>query len=275
MFGRGHDTLPVVAPPRRSPPMTVAAPRRRLAIWSGPRNLSTALMRSFSSRSDCVVSDEPFYAAYLLATGLGHPGRAEVLASQPHDWRVVAERLAHGPAPLDRPLWYQKHMAHHMREEMLGDWLDALDHALLVRHPARVIASYRRVFGRMTLEETGLPWQVRLLERIEQRRGAAPPIIDAAELQRDPAGTLARLCAALAIPWDPAMLRWPAGPHPQDGVWAPHWYAGTWASTGFAQERDAPGQPPPDVDFLDDALALYDRLTSCSSAAIPPTTRSS
>jgi hypothetical protein len=256
--------------------MNVASPCRRLAIWSGPRNLSTALMRSFSSRSDCVVSDEPFYAAYLVATGLQHPGRAEVLASQSHDWRVVADRLAAGRPPLDRPLWYQKHMAHHMREEMLGDWLDALDHALLVRHPARVITSYRKVFGRMTLEETGLPWQVRLAEQIERRRGSPPPVIDAADLQRDPAGTLAKLCAAVGIAWDPAMLRWPAGPHPQDGVWAPHWYAGTWASTGFVPQRDdAPEPAPPGVDFLDAALALYDRLTSCSSAATPPTTRSS
>ena len=106
---------------------------RRLAVWSGPRNLSTALMRSFSSRTDCVVSDEPFYAAYLSATGFEHPGRQEVLASQPQDWRQVATAISEGPAPLPRPVWYQKHMAQHMRAEMLGPWLERLDHALHVR----------------------------------------------------------------------------------------------------------------------------------------------
>ena len=139
---------------------------RRLAVWSGPRNLSTALMRSFSSRSDCAVSDEPFYAAYLAATGFEHPGRQDVLASQPQDWRRVATAISEGPAPLPRPVWYQKHMAQHMRAEMVGPWLERLDHALLVRHPARVIASYLKVFPAMTLAETGLPWQMRLFAQL-------------------------------------------------------------------------------------------------------------
>lgn len=246
---------------------------RRLAVWSGPRNLSTALMRSFSSRADCVVSDEPFYAAYLAATGFEHPGRAEVLASQPQDWRVVAGNLASGPPPLDRPVWYQKHMAQHMREEMLGPWLDRIDHALLVRHPARVIASYLKVFPTMTLAETGLPWQVRLLEHLEAVRGVRPVVIDAADLRQSPEATLRRLCAGLGLDWDPAMLAWSAGPHPQDGVWASHWYESTWQSTGFEPVAgDEPPLPEPDVPFLAEAVALYDRIRSCSSVAIQPTT---
>jgi hypothetical protein len=250
-------------------------PPRRLAVWSGPRNLSTALMRSFSSRADCVVSDEPFYAAYLAATGIDHPGRDEVLASQPHDWRVVAEALTIGSPPLDRPLWYQKHMAQHMQPEMLGDWLDRLDHVMLVRDPARVIASYLQVFPTMTLAETGLPWQVRLVEHVRATRGIAPPVIDAADLTRDPAATLRGVCAALGLDWDPAMLAWPAGPHPQDGVWGRHWYAGTWASTGFTV-RDDPEKivGAPRVSFLDEAVGLYDRLRACSSDPTRPTTRS-
>jgi hypothetical protein len=240
---------------------------RRLAVWSGPRNLSTALMRSFSSRPDCVVSDEPFYAAYLAATGLDHPGREEVLASQPQDWRTVATAVSRGPAPIDRPVWYQKHMAQHMRMEMLGTWLDRLEHAMLVRHPARVIASYLKVFPRMTLAETGLPWQVRLLEHLEATRGARPVVIDAADLRHSPAATLRRLCAGLGIAWNPAMLSWSAGPHPQDGVWARHWYESTWRSTGFEPVAAAePPLPEPDVPFLADAVALYERLRAGSTA---------
>lgn len=248
---------------------------RRLAVWSGPRNLSTALMRSFSSRADCVVTDEPLYASYLAATGFEHPGRDEILASQPTDWRCVAAALASGPAPLDRPLWYQKHMAHHMRPEMLDAWLDRLDHVLLVRDPVRVIASYLKVFPTMTLVETGLPWQVRLVEHLRATRGLVPPVVDAADLARDPEGTLRGLCAALDLTWDPAMLRWSAGPHPQDGVWGRHWYAATWRSTGFEPPGDEAPAPPPAVPFLAEAVDLYDRLRRCSSAPIRPTPPSS
>lgn len=234
----------------------------RIALWSGPRNLSTALMRSFSSRADCVVSDEPFYAAYLAARpDLDHPGRDEVVASQPTDWRVVAEQLTTGEPPLARPVWYQKHMAHHMRPEMLGPWLDSLTHAFLIRHPGRVIASYAKVAAGMTLFETGLPWQARLFEHIRASTGVTPPVIDADQLRRAPELTLRALCAALGLAWDPAMLAWPAGPHPQDGVWARHWYANTWSSTGFTTDLTPEGEPSrPDVPFYDEALALYAQL---------------
>lgn len=234
---------------------------RRIALWSGPRNLSTALMRSFSSRADCVVSDEPLYAAYLATTGIDHPGRGDVLASQPTDWRTVCEQLSVGPPPLERPVWYQKHMAHHMREEMLTEWLDPLDHAFLVRHPARVIASYLEVFPTMTLAETGLPWQARLFDHLRRTRGIPPVVIDAAELRQSPEATLRRLCVGLGIAWDPAMLHWPAGPHPQDGAWARHWYGETWKSTRFKPATaDEPARPAPDVPFLAEAVALYDQL---------------
>ncbi len=234
---------------------------RRLALWSGPRNLSTALMRSFSSRADCVVSDEPFYACYLAGNDLPHPGRDEVIASQPTDWREVAENLSVGPAPLARPVWYQKHMAHHMRPEMLTGWLDALDHAFLIRHPGRVITSYSKVSPGMGLSETGLPWQVRLFDHLRRTRGVVPAVIDADQLRRAPEATLRALCAALGLAWDPAMLAWPSGPHPQDGVWAKHWYANTWSSTGFTTDLTPEGEPPrPDAPFYDEAVALYEKL---------------
>jgi hypothetical protein len=236
---------------------------RRIALWSGPRNLSTALMRSFSSRKDCVVSDEPFYASYLSGNELDHPGREEVIASQPTDWREVARQISAANPPLDRPVWYQKHMAHHMRPEMLGSWLDTLDHAFLIRHPGFVISSYQRVAPTMGLAETGLPWQWRLFNHLKETRGVTPPVIDATQLRQHPEATLQALCAALGLPWDPAMLEWPVGPHPQDGVWARHWYANTWKSTGFEPSLDPEAEPPRiEVPFFDQAVELYELLKS-------------
>ncbi len=236
---------------------------RRIALWSGPRNLSTALMRSFSSRADCVVSDEPYYAAYLARTGLDHPAKEQVMASQPTAWRTVAQNLAEGPPPVPRPVWYQKHMAQHMTEEMLGDWLFALDHAFLIRHPGRVIASYLKVSPQMTIEETGLPWQLRLFEMVTEKTGRTPPVVRSEDLRTRPEGTLRALCTALGLDWEPAMLRWPAGPHPCDGVWAEHWYRNTWSTTGFNTDLTPEGEPPrPDVTFLDRAIELYEKLES-------------
>ena len=246
---------------------------RRLAVWSGPRNLSTALMRSFSSRCDCVVSDEPFYASYLATTGLSHPGRSDVLSSQPQDWQEVAYQTAEGSAPVEKPLWYQKHMAQHMDKAMLAPWLDHLEHAFLIRHPAQVIHSYLKIFPSMTLAETGLPWQVLLYNHLRQTRNRPPEIIDAHDLQLQPEATLRRLCHAFRIPWKSSMLHWPSGPHPQDGVWAPHWYKKTWESTGFTPTVvEDSSLPQPNVPFLDEAIALYDHLLSCSKSETQPTT---
>jgi hypothetical protein len=245
-------------------------------MWSGPRNLSTALMRSFSSRADCVVSDEPFYASYLARTGLDHPGRADVLASQPTDWQDVAEACGAGPPPLPCAVWYQKHMSHHVTPEIAGPWLDGLDHALLIRHPARVIASYLKVWPTMTLQETGLPSQVAIVEHLARTRGIVPPVVDAADLRAAPDPTLRGLCAALDLAWDPAMLHWPPGPHPQDGVWGRDWYASTWGSTGFRPEpAEEELGTTPCVPFLDEAVALYDRLRACCNSVAPRNTRSS
>ena len=205
-------------------------------MWSGPRNLSTAMMRAFENRADCTVSDEPFYAAYLAETGLDHPMREEVLASQPTDWRVVAAELT-GPAPGNAPLWYQKHMTHHMLPAFGRAWIDQCRNAFLIRDPARVLASYVRSREAVTLADIGVVQQSELFGRVADRLGQAPPVIDAADVLADPARTLGALCTALGIAFDPAMLSWPAGRRVSDGVWAPAWYAAVEASTGFA----APG----------------------------------
>ena len=204
-------------------------------MWSGPRTISTALMRSFASRADTVVADEPLYAFYLARTGLGHPGRDEILRSQPTSWSVVIDRLTTGPLPPGTDVFYQKHMTHHLLPEVDAGALAGLRHAFLIRHPRPLLASYARVRAAPTLADLGLERQVEIFRRF------GGPVIDSADILRDPAGALAALCAALRIGFDPAMLSWPAGPHPADGVWARYWYASVWASTGFGR-RTEPGR---------------------------------
>jgi len=241
-----------------------AEPAVRIAMWSGPRNISTALMRSFGGRADCAVSDEPFYAAYLFATGLVHPMREEVVASQPSDWRAVAAALV-GPPPDGKRVWYQKHMTHHMLPAFGRDWTDALVNAFLVRAPEAVLASYALKRDGFTLEEIGLPAQVELFDRAADRLGRAPPVVEAQDVLADPRGALSALCAAVEIPFDPAMLSWPPGRRATDGVWAPAWYQIVEQSTGFAPPRREIS-----FDDLPDALKpiaaaarpLYDRLAA-------------
>jgi hypothetical protein len=187
-------------------------------MWSGPRNLSTAMMRSFGNRADCgAVMDEPFYAAYLARTGKDHPMRSEVLASQPQDWRTVAHACATGAVPPGCIL-YQKHMTHHMLPEFELDWMDAVDHAFLIRAPERVVASYVARREEVTPDDLGFDRQAELFDRVAQHAGTAPPVVDAEAVRADPAGVLRRLCTALGLAFDARMLAWPAGPRPSDGV---------------------------------------------------------
>jgi hypothetical protein len=222
----------------------------RVAMWSGPRNVSTALMRSFGGRPDTLVVDEPLYAHYLAVTGLDHPARAEVLASQPTGWPAVAAALT-GPLPPWVRVHYQKHMAHHLLPGVGRGWLAGLRHGYLIRDPAHVVASYAKVRGEPALADLGYPQQVELFRRY------GGPVVDAADLLADPPGVLAALCAALGIGYDPAMLSWPAGPRDTDGVWAPHWYAAALASTGFARPTPAPPAVPDRLAHLVAAAQPY------------------
>jgi hypothetical protein len=223
-------------------------------MWSGPRNLSTALMRSFENRADCSVVDEPLYAAYLHETGLGHPGRDEVIASQPTSPAAVVEALTSGPVATS--LQYQKHMTHHVLPSVPRAALAGLTHAFLVRDPERVLTSYAKVREQPTLEDLGLPQQRELFETY------GGPVVDAADVLRDPRGTLTLLCSSLGIGFDEAMLSWPAGPRDTDGVWAPYWYADVEASTGFAPYSPGSGDPLPDhlVPLLERCRPYYEAL---------------
>jgi hypothetical protein len=228
----------------------------RIAMWSGPRNLSTALLRSFGARSDTVVVDEPLYAHYLAVTGLDHPGRDEVMASQPTRWQEVAAALT-GPLPAGVRVHYQKHMAHHLLPEIGRAWLSRLSNAFLIRDPALVVGSYARVRSAPTLADLGYAQQVEIFQAY------GGPVVDAADLLRDPPGVLGRLCAALGIAFDPAMLSWPPGPRPTDGVWARHWYAAVEASTGFGPYDPRTATVPARLRWLvDQAQPYYDTLAA-------------
>lgn len=232
---------------------------RRIAMWSGPRNLSTAMMRSFSSRADSAVSDEPFYAAYLKATGLDHPMREEVMGSQPQDAEAVVEQIL-GPVPGGKTVWYQKHMSHHMVEVFPLDWLDEVTNVFLLRSPERVLASYAQKRESVTLADIGFEGQAMLFDRVAERTGRAPVVVDSDDVRRDPEGTLKALCAAIGIDWDPAMLGWPKGPHADDGVWGPHWYNAVYNSTGFSPPDEAGVLPEGLARIADEAWPFYERM---------------
>lgn len=229
-------------------------------MWSGPRNISTALMRSFGNRADTFVCDEPLYAHYLRETSLTHPGYVEIIAAHETNWHRVTRRLT-GPIPRARSIFYQKHMAHHLLPHIERTWLRDMRHAFLVRHPAEMLRSLTRVTPEPTVEDTGLPQQVALLEWVTKATGTPPPVIDARDVLSAPSTTLPALCEALHITWDPAMLSWESGPRATDGVWGPYWYDAVYTSTGFRQP------PPPVTDVpaslkpvLDACLPLYDEL---------------
>lgn len=197
-------------------------------MWSGPRTLSTAMMRSWGNRADTVVVDEPLYSHYLVATGIDHPGRPEIIASQPADWRTVVRSLIEDPLPRGRRIYYQKHMTHHMVAGIDRATLRPLRHAFLIRHPRELLVSYSQVRTEPTLDDLGLRQQVELFE------GFGGPVLDSSDLLRAPEAMLRALCDALDVAFDPAMLAWPAGARDTDGVWAPYWYDNVRASVGFA-----------------------------------------
>jgi hypothetical protein len=232
----------------------------RIAMWSGPRNLSTAMMYSFAARGDCAVWDEPFYAAYLAATGIDHPMKEAVIAAGETDPdRVAAACL--GPIPQAQSLFYQKHMTLHMIPGFDRGFLRGLVNVFLIRHPAHVVASYSKKREAPTLMDIGFVQQAELFDQVAQMTGAAPLVIDSAAIRDNPRESLKNLCTRLGIPLTETMLSWPPGPKPYDGAWAPHWYNAVHQSTGF----DRPEGPLPQLssgyqDLVDRALPYYERL---------------
>ena len=231
-----------------------------LAVWSGPRNLSTALMYSFASRGDCAVWDEPFYAAYLAATGIDHPMRDEVIAAGECDPQMVAHACI-GPIPGGAPLYYEKHMTLHMIPAFDRSFMRECVNVFLIRHPVRVVASYTRQRASVTLDDIGFTQQANLFDEVADFNGHTPVVVDSSDIRADPGSVLSRLCAAVGIEYTERMTRWPAGGHPSDGVWAPHWYEAVHRSTGFESAEGAlPNLTGAAADLAALAMPSYERL---------------
>ncbi len=238
----------------------------RIAMISGPRTVSTALLRAWENRADTVVWDEPLYAHFLSETGIDHPGRDAVLTAHAHevDAHTVATTLA-GPIPDGGTIWYQKHIAHHLLDDVPMHWIDQVQCAFLIRDPARSLASLWKRFPDAQLEDTGLLKQAAVFDEVCRRQGSTPPVIDSDDVRRDPEGVLRGLCGALGVPFAQSMLSWPAGPRDSDGAWAPWWYDVVEASTGFDPPPDTPRPSFDDPDqaaILDACMPLYDRLAA-------------
>jgi hypothetical protein len=227
----------------------------RIAMWSGPRSLSTAMMRAWENREDTAVVDEPLYACYLAETGIEHPMKEEVLASQSADWQEVVAALG-GPIPNDAEIYFQKHMAHHLLPSMGRAWLDDHHHCFLVRDPRAILASYAQKRDSVTLADIGITQLGELFDRVADQRGVAPPVVVTNDVQRDPRGTLTRLCAALGVAFSPRMLSWAPGRRDTDGVWGAHWYENVERSTGFSAPRSG-------------SVALSPPLEACAEKAQP------
>lgn len=232
----------------------------RIAMWSGPRNLSTAMMRSFSSRSDCAVWDEPFYAAYLVQSGIDHPMREESIAAGETDPAKVAARCL-GPVPDDKPVFYQKHMTHHMLPGIDRSFMAEVTNVFLIRSPDHVVASYLAKRENPSIEDLGYEQQLVLFNEAAELQGSHPAVIDATDVRADPRRALTTLCDRIGLGFDDAMLTWPSGPHKDDGAWGPHWYRSVWASTGFAPpETAAPDLTDDGRRLADAARPFFDKM---------------
>ncbi|SIS72000.1 hypothetical protein SAMN05421759_102618 [Roseivivax lentus] len=230
-----------------------------IAMWSGPRNLSTALMYAFAARGDCAVWDEPFYAAYLACTGLDHPMRDAIIAAGETDAEVVARDCTRNTS--DKPLFYQKHMCQHMVPGVPRDWLGAVRNVFLIRHPARVLASFASKYEAARLDDIGFVQQDALYDAAAEMGREAPIVIDSSDILADPDASLRALCGALGIEYSKSMLRWPAGAKPYDGVWAPVWYGQVHRSTGFQRgEAALPVLAPPYDAVAEAAMPYYTRM---------------
>jgi len=228
----------------------------RVAMWSGPRNLSTAMMRAWENRPDTVVVDEPLYAAYLARTGIDHPGRDAVIASQPTDPDEVVRQLQ-APVPDGVRVHYAKHMTHHLDDDADLAWTHDFCNVLLIRDPVEVVASYVRSRESCEPADIGILQQVRLFEEWPERA----PVIDAGDFLRDPEAHLRWLCDWLGIDFDARMLSWPAGPRSSDGVWAPYWYDAVLRSTEFEPWRPrSTDLSPHDSAVAETCRPAYERL---------------
>ena len=226
-------------------------------MWSGPRNISTAMMRSWANRADTAVIDEPFYAYYLKRTAKDHPMAKEVIAAGETNWQNIAEQLRKAPVPGEKPIFYQKQMTHHLLPEMDRGWLSDLTNCFLIRDPREVILSYVKKNPEPALEDLGFVEQCEIFDFVCDRTGSLPAVIDADDVLKDPERILRSLCDAIGVAFDKAMLSWPPGLRDTDGIWAKHWYDAVAKSTGFEPYK------PRDGDIPDSLVELYESCRQC------------
>ncbi|HLW36559.1 MAG TPA: hypothetical protein VKS98_12960 [Chthoniobacterales bacterium] len=233
----------------------------RIAMWSGPRNISTAMMRSWGNRSDTAVIDEPFYAYYLKRTGKDHPMAAGVIASGETNWAKIAEQLTKGPIPGEKRIFFQKQMTHHLLPEIDRDWITGLTNCFLIREPREVILSYIKKNPDPELEDLGFVQQCQIFDFARNRSGSIPPVIDADDVLRNPEPTLRLLCDAIGGPFDKGMLSWPPGLRATDGIWARHWYDAVAKSTSFEPYIPRDGTIPNSLgDIYEKCRECYEQL---------------
>lgn len=232
----------------------------RLAMWSGPRNISTALLRSWGNRSDAAVVDEPFYAHYLALTGKNHPGRDLIISQGEPDWRKVVAVLT-GAVPDNKTIYYQKHMSHHLLPDMGREWFGLLRHCFLIRHPREVLTSYIKVVENPTLKDTGYPQLTEIFQWVRAHTGEVPVVIESVDVLDNPRHILGQVCERLGIPFEESMLKWPPGRRATDGVWAPFWYSEVEKSTEFRPFRPKSDPLPDELrELYVECLAHYEEL---------------
>jgi sulfotransferase family protein len=236
--------------------LTVHTVSIRIAMWSGPRNISTAMMRSWGNRDDTRVIDEPFYAYYLKATGIEHPGANEVIATGETDWRKIVAHLS-GPVANGKRIFFQKQMTHHLLPEIDREWIGAVANCFLIRDPREVIHSYVKKREDPALEDLGFVQQEEIFNFVRTHTNAVPPVIDARDVLEDPERTLALLCDAIGIEFNKSMLSWPPGLRDTDGVWARYWYGEVAKTSSFQPYRPADAKVPAYLG------AIHDRCREC------------
>ncbi len=225
-------------------------------MWSGPRNISTAMMRAWGSRRDTFVVDEPFYACYLNVTGKRHPGADEVIAAGETDWRKVVAQLA-GPISNGKQIFFQKHMTHHLLPEVDREWLSTVTNCFLIRDPREVIASYIRKRDDPALEDLGFTQQAEIFDFVRNRTESVPPVVDAKDVLENPERMLRLLCDSVGVEFSESMLSWPPGLRETDGVWAKHWYGEVATTASFRRYR------PTDQQVPERLREIYERCREC------------
>jgi hypothetical protein len=232
----------------------------RIAMWSGPRNISTAMMRAWGNRDDTVVIDEPFYAYYLKVTGIDHPSADEVIATGETDWRKVVAHLT-GPIANGKRIFFQKHMTHHLLPGMDREWLEAVTNCFLIRDPREVINSYIKKREDPAVEDLGFVQQAEIFDFVRKRTTAIPPVVDARDVLQNPERTLRLVCKAVGVEFSKSMLSWPSGLRDTDGIWARHWYGEVAKSTSFQPYDPTPREVPARLhEIYQQCCECYQRL---------------